>query len=83
MLFRSYFALLAVAVFGVVVSIYYYFGIIRTIYWSKDTPDNSPVAIAWPTRMVLGLCVAAILYLGLLPDKPINWANAAAKTVAK
>jgi hypothetical protein len=35
--------------------------------------------------MVLGLCVAAILYLGLLPDKPINWANAAAKieTVAK
>ena len=73
------------AVFGVVVSIYYYFGIIRTIYWSKDTPDNSPVAIAWPTQMVLGLCVAAILYLGLLPDKPINWANAAAKieTVAK
>ena len=81
----GYFALLAVAVFGVVVSIYYYFRIIRTIYWSKDTPDNSPVAIAWPTRMVLGLCVAAILYLGLLPDKPINWANAAAKieTVAK
>jgi len=81
----GYFALLAVAVFGVVVSIYYYFRIIRTIYWSKDTPDNSPVAIAWPTRMVLGLCVAAILYLGLLPDKPINWVNAAAKieTVAK
>jgi len=81
----GYFALLAVAVFGVVVSIYYYFRIICTIYWSKDTPDNSPVAIAWPTRMVLGLCVAAILYLGLLPDKPINWANAAAKieTVAK
>ena len=81
----GYFALLAVAVFVVVVSIYYYFRIIRTIYWSKDTPDNSPVAIAWPTRMVLGLCVAAILYLGLLPDKPINWANAAAKieTVAK
>jgi len=82
----GYFALLAVAVFGVVVSIYYYFGIIRTIYWSKDTPDNSPVAIAWPTRFVLGLCVAAILYLGLRPDKPISWANAAAakiETVAK
>ena len=59
-----------------------YFGIIRTIYWSKDTPDNSPVAIAWPTRMVLGLCVAAILYLGLLPNKPINWAAAAAKIEA-
>jgi NADH-quinone oxidoreductase subunit N len=75
----GYFALLAVAVFGVVVSIYYYFGIIRTIYWSKDTSDDSPVAIVWPTRVALGLCVAAILYLGLLPNKPINWANAAAK----
>jgi NADH-quinone oxidoreductase subunit N len=81
----GYFALLAVAVFGVVVSIYYYFGIIRAIYWSKDTPDDSPVAVAWPTRVALGLCVAAILYLGILPNKPINWANAAAKieTVAK
>ncbi|MBC8244601.1 MAG: NADH-quinone oxidoreductase subunit N [Verrucomicrobia bacterium] len=75
----GYFALLAVAVFGVVVSIYYYFGIIRAIYWPKDTSDDSPVPIAWPTRIALGLCVAAILYLGLLPDKPINWANAAAK----
>ena len=78
----GYFALLAVAVFGVVVSIYYYFGIIRAIYWSKDTSVDSPVSVAWPTRIALGLCVAAILYLGLLPDKPINWANAAAKVGA-
>ncbi len=78
----GYFALLAVAVFGVVVSIYYYFGIIRAIYWSKNAPVETPVTIAWPTRIVLGLCVAAILYLGLLPNKPINWVNAAAKIEA-
>ena len=78
----GYFALLAVAVFGVVVSIYYYFGIIRAIYWSKNAPVETPVTIAWPTRIVLGLCVAAILYLGLLPNKPINWANAAGKIEA-
>ena len=41
------------------------------------------MAIVWPTRVALGLCVAAILYLGLLPDKPINWANAAAKINAE
>ena len=68
-----------VAVFGVVVSIYYYFCIIRAMYWSRETPDESPVAVAWPTRVALGLCVAAILYLGLLPNKPMNWANTAAK----
>ena len=78
----GYFALLAIAVFGVVVSIYYYFGIIRAIYWSENAPFETPVTIAWPTRIVLGLCVAAILYLGLLPNKPINWANAAAKIEA-
>ena len=75
----GYFVLLAVAVFGVVVSIYYYFCIIRAMYWSRETPDESPVAVAWPTRVALGLCVAAILYLGLLPNKPMNWANTAAK----
>ena len=78
----GYFALLAVAVFGVVVSIYYYFGLIHAIYWSKNQPIETPVTIAWPTRIVLGLCVAAILYLGLLPNKPINWINAAAKIEA-
>ena len=68
--------------FGVVVSIYYYFGLIHAIYWSKNQPIETPVTIAWPTRIVLGLCVAAILYLGLLPNKPINWINAAAKIEA-
>ncbi|HJN90276.1 MAG TPA: proton-translocating NADH-quinone oxidoreductase subunit N, partial [Verrucomicrobiota bacterium] len=75
----GYFALLGVAVFGVVVSIYYYFGIIRAIYWSKEVPDDSPVAIGWATRIALGLCVAAILYLGILPNKPVQWANTAAE----
>ncbi len=75
----GYFALLGVAVFGVVVSIYYYFGIIRAIYWSKELSDDSPVAISWATRIALGLCVGAILYLGILPNKPVQWANTAAK----
>ena len=68
-----------VAGFGGGVSIYYYFCSIRAMYWARETPDEAPVAVAWPTRVALGLCVAAILYLGLLPNKPMNWANTAAK----
>ena len=77
-----FFVLLAVAVFGVVVSIYYYFGIVRTIFWGRrkaDEPTPSPVTIGLPVRIVLGCCVAAMLYLGLLPNKPVKWAETAAK----
>ena len=77
-----FFVLLAVAVFGVVVSIYYYFAIVRTIFWGRrkaDEPTPPPVTIGLPVRIVLGCCVAAMLYLGLLPNKPVKWAETAAK----
>ena len=76
---------LAVAVFGVVVSIYYYFGIVRTIFWGKNKTDEAappPVTVGLPVRIVLGCCVAAMLYLGLLPNKPVKWAETAAKVEA-
>ena len=75
----GYFALLAVAVFGVVVSIYYYFKIIRTIFWGNDSREQSPVTVGLPVRIALYCCVAAMLYLGLLPNKPFKWAESAAK----
>ncbi len=75
----GYFSLLAVAVFGVVVSIYYYFRIIRTIFWGNDSRDQSPVTVGLSVRIALYCCVAAMLYLGLLPNKPFKWAESAAK----
>jgi NADH-quinone oxidoreductase subunit N len=38
--------LVGVTLFGVVVSIYYYFGVVKAIYWSKDAPDLSPTEIS-------------------------------------
>ncbi len=38
----GYFALLAVAVFGVVISIYYYFGIVRAIFWEEKRKSSQP-----------------------------------------
>ena len=31
------------ALAGVVISLYYYFGVIRAIYWSKDAADPTPL----------------------------------------
>ena len=74
----GYFVLLAVAVFGVVASIFYYFGIVRTVFWNHKVDEITPVSVGLPIRFVLVSCVVGILYLGLLPNKPIKWVESAA-----
>jgi NADH-quinone oxidoreductase subunit N len=66
------FILIAVAIAGVVMSLYYYFGVVRAIYWSKDSgTDTTPITLTMPVRWALALCVAGILYLGLFPGIPL------------
>jgi NADH-quinone oxidoreductase subunit N len=60
--------LLGVALFGVVVSMYYYFSVVRAIYWSKDAPDLSPIEISLPAKISLYACVAGMLFMGLFPN---------------
>jgi hypothetical protein len=35
----------------VVISLYYYFGIIRAIYWSNNPTDLSPIPISLPMKV--------------------------------
>lgn len=75
---RGYYVLAAVALGGIVVSIYYYFGVIRAIYWSKDPPDLSPISVSLPLRVVLGVCIGGMLVLGLFPNLFLDWTDQAA-----
>jgi NADH:ubiquinone oxidoreductase subunit 2 (subunit N) len=61
-----------IAFVGVVISLYYYFGIIRAIYWSKDATDLSPVEVSLPARILLLVCVAGMLFLGLFPGAIVD-----------
>ncbi|MFM8357467.1 MAG: hypothetical protein ACKOET_02810, partial [Verrucomicrobiota bacterium] len=63
-----YYWLLAVAIAGVVMSLYYYFGVIRAIYWGTTPAQPAPLPVSWPLRVGLGVCVAGMLWLGVLPD---------------
>lgn len=74
----GYFWLAAVALAGVVISLYYYFAVIRVIYWSKDAPDLSPIPVSLPIRAALAVCVVGMFYLGLFPGKLLGVANLAA-----
>ena len=73
----GYFILLGVAVLGVVVSIYYYFGIVRSIFWGSKKENITSVYVGIPIRFVLICCVIGMLYLGLLPNKPVKWVESA------
>jgi NADH:ubiquinone oxidoreductase subunit 2 (subunit N) len=68
-----------VALAGVVVSLYYYFGVVRAIYWSKDAPDLSPIELSAPIKLSIGICIAGMFWLGIFPNTMLNVTNEAAK----
>jgi len=69
---HAYYWLVGIAITGVIISIYYYFGVVRAIYWSKDAADLSPIAISTPIKVCLYACVTGIFYLGLFPNPVVN-----------
>jgi NADH-quinone oxidoreductase subunit N len=76
-----YWVLIGVTLFGIVVSFYYYLGVVRAIYWSKDVPDYSPIPVSIPVRLSLYACIVGMLYLGILPNAPLNGASRASASL--
>jgi NADH-quinone oxidoreductase subunit N len=72
-----YFGLAAVAVVGVVISFWYYFGIIRAIYWSSEVTNLSAIEVPVALRLVLVICLVAILFLGVIPGPLLDAARQA------
>ncbi len=70
-----------VAVIGVAISFWYYFGVLRAAYWGGATTDVSPVSISPLTRTSLVLCMAGIVYLGVFPGAVWDAAWAAVRAL--
>ena len=79
----AYYYLAFVALAGVVISFYYYFGVIRAIYWSKNVADMSPIQLSGPIKVAIGICIAGMFWLGMFPTTVLNMANDAAKVFGK
>jgi NADH-quinone oxidoreductase subunit N len=73
----GYYWLLAVAIVGVVISLYYYFGVVRAIYWSADSGDRSPIEISRPLQITLYACMFGMLFLGVFPNVMLKLASQA------
>ena len=63
------YGLLAISVLGVVISIYYYFGWVRVVYFSdsKDSAQETAESLCSCDRVVLGALVVATVLVGIFP----------------
>ena len=80
---HGYYCLVFTALIGVVISLYYYFGVIRAIYWSKDPADLSPIELSAPAKVSVWICLAGIFWIGLFPNTVLNITNLAAAALGK
>jgi NADH-quinone oxidoreductase subunit N len=74
----AYLWLVGIAVLGVVISFYYYLGVVRAIYWSEGARSPSGLRLTLPTRWALYLCIAGMLFLGIYPNPIVRASNNAA-----
>ncbi len=77
----AYYWLLAVAIAGVAISIWYYFGIIKAIYWSPAPADTTPIAVPLLVKISAAVCIVGMLFLGIYPSPALNWAVEAVKVL--
>ena len=79
--------LVGVALLGVVASLYYYFGIIREIFWgtgqwwTEKAPETATIKLADSQLVVLVVCVLGMLVLGLYPQPVLELANDAVQVL--
>lgn len=77
----AYYYLTFLALAGIVISLYYYFNVVRVIYWSANATDLSPIPVSGPIRLAIYACIAGMLYLGLFPGGILNLATEAVKVL--
>jgi len=78
---HGYYWLAFIALAGVVISLYYYFGVIRAVYFSREGAAAGPLEVSRPAQFVLGACILGMFWLGLFPGAVLDFANEAAQVL--
>ena len=77
----AYYLLVAIAIIGVVISLVYYLGVLRTLYWEKQHLVTEEIHVSPVSRFVLWVCAVLMIYLGILPNRLLEAANAAVESL--
>jgi NADH-quinone oxidoreductase subunit N len=78
---HGYYCLAFTALVGIVISFYYYFGVIRAIYWGKNTSDLTPIHLSGAIKLSIAVCITGMFWLGLFPNTVLNLATEATKVL--
>jgi NADH-quinone oxidoreductase subunit N len=72
------YGLAAVTLVAAVVAIYYYFGLVRAVYWGEEPGVGASVPVSRTARAALGGCAVGLVGLGILPGLILQWVRQAA-----
>ena len=75
---RAYLVALLIACAGVVISLYYYFGVLRSAFFPRQAVDLSRITVSGTTKVAIMLAIAGTVYLGLEPEPLVKSAKQAA-----
>jgi NADH-quinone oxidoreductase subunit N len=77
---HGYYYLAFIALVGVVISIYYYFGVIRAMFWGQANA-SAPIQISGPIRAAIFVCIAGMFWLGIFPGGLLDMAKDSASVL--
>jgi NADH-quinone oxidoreductase subunit N len=64
----AFYALAGIAVVGAVIALFYYLRVLRGA-WADPAPDGATrITVSWTVRVVLYVCMAGMLLLGVWPQ---------------
>ena len=75
---NAYYYLVFIALAGVVISFYYYLGIIKAMYWSREAKGLSTIQLSAPAMITAWICIGGIFWIGTFPNTLLDMANLAA-----
>jgi len=64
-----------------VISLYYYFGVVKAIYWGGEAKDKSALTLSLPAQATVYACIAGILFIGIYPNPLIKAAELAVQAL--
>ena len=78
---NGYFTLVLIAMVNVVISLYYYILVVKAAYLLEADASLPSLQVSFPTKMLTGALVTAILVLGVFPQYLLELARAAASAL--
>ncbi len=70
-----------VGVLNAIVGLYYYLTVLKVVYLYRSEDEDKPIAVSRTSAFALGVCLVAILLIGILSAPWLQWAMQAAQSL--